>query len=65
MPELLLFPPTLSDMVACARREVAMRSVVFPRRVAEGRMKQATADRELETMRAILEKLEAEQKGEK
>lgn len=59
MPE--LFPPTLADMIACARREVAMREVVYPRRVAEGKMKRATADRELEMMRAILTKLETEQ----
>lgn len=54
-----LFAPTLVDMIACARREVAMREHVYPRRVGDGKMKQAAADRELETMRAILAKLES------
>lgn len=58
-----LFAPTLADMIACAKREVAMRERVYPRRVADGKMKPAAADRELETMRAILAKLESLRDG--
>ena len=35
-------------------REVALRARVYPGFVARGKMKQATADRELAIMRAIL-----------
>ncbi len=54
-----LFAPTLADMIACAKREVAMREHVYPRRVADGKMRPTVADRELETMRAIVAALES------
>src|SRR5438067_524814 len=54
-----LFAPgdkiTFRDKEACARRELSFRQRVFARRVAEGKMKQADADREIELMQAILE----------
>jgi hypothetical protein len=49
-----LFPPTLDDEIACVRREIGMRERVYSRRVADGKMKPEVADRELETMRAVL-----------
>lgn len=55
MPE--LFAPSLADEIDCVRREIRMRELVYPRRVADGKMKPATADRELETMRAVLDRL--------
>lgn len=53
-----LFEPTLQDEISCVRREITMRSRVYPRRVADGHMKQEAADREIETMRAVLRRLE-------
>jgi hypothetical protein len=55
MPE--LFPPTLTDLVACAEREVAMRRRVYPRRVHDRKMSQQLADAEIAKMEAIAEKL--------
>jgi hypothetical protein len=52
MPQ--LFPPTLADQITCVRREITLRRAVYPRRVASGRMSQASAERELELMRAVL-----------
>lgn len=49
-----LLPISLSDQIACIERELRMREHVYPRRVAAKRMIQATADRELEWMRAVL-----------
>lgn len=55
MPD--LFAPTLADEIACVRREIAMREKVYPRRVADNKMRADVADRELETMRAVLNRL--------
>ena len=52
-----LFPPSLAEMIACIEREIRFRVQVYPRRVAEGKMRQAKAEREIETMRAILQRL--------
>jgi hypothetical protein len=53
-----LFSPgekiTFRDKEACVRRELDFRRRVYARRVAEGKMKQADADREIEIMEAIL-----------
>jgi hypothetical protein len=52
-----LFAPgdkiTFRDKEACARRELDFRKRVYARRVAEGKMKQVDADREIEVMAAI------------
>jgi hypothetical protein len=54
-----LFAPgaklTFRHKEACVRRELNFRQRVFARRVSEGKMKQADADREIEVMSAILE----------
>jgi hypothetical protein len=44
----------LARQIRCVERELRMREVVYPRRVAERRMQQAEADDELATMRAVL-----------
>lgn len=46
---------TWSDKEKCVRRELDMRRRVYPRRVSEGKMKQADADREIEVMEALLD----------
>jgi len=50
---------TLADMIACVRREVAMREGSYPKRIAAGRMAETTAARELSRMESVLELLEA------
>ena len=51
----------IDDLIACARRELGYRKRVYPRLVAEGKMKPETAEREIELMTAIRENLEAQQ----
>jgi hypothetical protein len=60
MPQ--LFPPTIEDEITCVKREITLRASNYPRWVSAGRMSAATAERELETMRAVLATLEAVQK---
>ena len=54
-----LFAPgdkiTFRDKEACARRELDMRRRVYPRRVADQKMTQDQADREIEIMEAIVD----------
>lgn len=55
-----LFPDALPDLaaqIAEVRREIAQRERVYPRWVASGQMKQATADRQMAVMRAVLNTL--------
>ena len=44
----------IADMLTCARRELALREVVYPKRVEQGRMKPAAAEREILMMKAIV-----------
>jgi len=53
-----LFPPTLEDQIACVRREITLRERVYRRRVGEKKMSVALAEREIDTMRAVLATLE-------
>ena len=48
--------PTIScaEQLECAERELKLRQRVYPRRVADGKMTQAQADRELARMEAII-----------
>lgn len=48
----------LAQQIACVKREIAMRERIYSRRVADGKMKQQDADREIEAMRAVLETVE-------
>ncbi len=43
------------DKLECAQREIKQRRRVYARLVANGRMKQAAADREIAVMEAIAE----------
>lgn len=45
---------TLAEQIECIEREIAYRLRVYPRRVADGKMTQRLADRELDRMRAVL-----------
>jgi hypothetical protein len=48
-----LFPVSIDEMIAEASRELEMRRSVYPRRVADRKMTQATADRQIDRMTAI------------
>jgi hypothetical protein len=48
---------TIDQMIQCAQREVGMRERVYPNRVAERKMSQQVADRELDRMKAIVDTL--------
>ena len=48
----------LEDQIKCAKRELAMRKVVYPGRVRMGKMKQEAADKEIDGMEAIIATLE-------
>lgn len=45
---------SLDDQIASVAREIAMRERVYPRWVSAGKMKQATAEAEIERMKAVL-----------
>lgn len=45
---------TLQDKLNCAKRELALRRAVYPRKVSDGKMKQDAADRETGIMAAIV-----------
>jgi hypothetical protein len=51
-------PITLTDMVAEAKRELAMRRRVYPRWVEDGRMKPHQAERQIAALAAIVAELE-------
>lgn len=57
--------PSLDAQIACVKREINMRVHVYPRWVGQGRMTQAEADRELNTMRAVQATLERALKAER
>lgn len=59
-----LFPISLDDMIACVARELEMRKRVYPRWVSQHKMSQEAADREIDTMRAIHDKLANERKNQ-
>lgn len=53
----------IADMIACVRRELAMRERVYPNQVKANRMKPAEADLELRRMRGVLAFLQAQPQG--
>jgi hypothetical protein len=55
---------TLWAQVQCVRREIAMRNRVYARRVQDGKMSQATADKELAEMAAVYETLQRLERAE-
>jgi hypothetical protein len=52
-----LFPPTLDEQLQCVEREIKLRQRVYPRRIADRRMTQALADRQIALMEAVAESL--------
>ncbi len=46
---------TPDELIKCAEREIAMRKRVYALHVGSGRMKQETADHEIECMQEILQ----------
>ena len=59
-----LFPATLAEMAREAEREVALRRRVYPRWVAEGRMKPHHAERQIALMEAIAAELQRRERAE-
>ena len=55
---------TLKEQIACVKRELTMRGIVYPRRVAVGKMKPVEAEREVAAMRAVLRTLMDLEAGE-
>lgn len=53
-----LFAPTIVDQIIEVQREIEMRRAAYPRWVASKRITQATADRQLEVLRAALRTLQ-------
>lgn len=56
---------TTEDMIACVKREIAMREKVYPGRVAAGRMTHEGAQIEIRRMQAIQRVLEDRLIGER
>ena len=48
----------LTDQLACAKRELAMRRTVYPKWIVQGRMNQGKADEEIQGMAAIVETIQ-------
>lgn len=53
MADALNPPITTVEKFKAVKREVGYRAFVYPKRVADGKMKQAAADREIAIMTAI------------
>ncbi len=53
---------TIAEQIACAERELRLRQRCYPKWVQERRMSQATADKEIAGMTAIIETLRELQK---
>lgn len=51
---------TADELARCAEREVRQRSVVYPRLVAKGSMRNWAADREIAMMLEIAQRLRAQ-----
>jgi len=65
-PDLFPEAPPLVPLdlqIACVEREIRMREQVYPRWIDQKKLRQATADRELAQMRAVLATLQSLKKG--
>ena len=56
---------TITEQLACAKREVGMRKRVYPRWVEANRMTKAKADAEIAAMEAIVATLEQLERAER
>jgi hypothetical protein len=52
-----LFPIPLAEQIVCVEREIGFRKRVYPRRVADRKMTQANADKQIAAMTAVLDTL--------
>lgn len=48
----------LEDQIKCVRRELAQRAQYYPNLVRSGRLREDQAQREIDTMQAVLDTLE-------
>lgn len=48
---------SIEEQIACIERELALRQLVYPKRVALAKMSQTKADHEIGCMRAVLDTL--------
>lgn len=55
---------TLKDQIKCVRREVVMRTTYYPNLIRAGKLRERDAEHELAAMEAVLETLEALERGE-
>lgn len=55
MPD--FFPVSLEEEIAAVEREISLRKRVYPGRVLSNRMKTDRAEREIQCMEAVLERL--------
>jgi hypothetical protein len=55
----------LPEQIECVERELGMRQRVYDRRVADGKMTRALADRELARMTAVLATLQGLEASER
>lgn len=60
-----LLPVSIAEMVIEAQRELTMRKRIYPDRVRTGRMNRRQADRRIDVMQAILDRLEDLQREER
>lgn len=59
-----LLPITTHEMIAEIEREIVMRERVYPRWVADGKLKQAKADRQIAILRAAVRRLRELENGQ-
>ena len=52
-----LFPIPIAEQIKCVEREIELRRRVYPRRIADRRMSQAQADKQIAAMSAVLDSL--------
>lgn len=60
MGDLLPYPVSIDDMIEEVRRECQTRRYVYGRACSEGRMNRRLADRRIDVMDAVLQRLERE-----
>lgn len=52
-----LFPPTLSEMLSEVVREIDLRQALYPKFVSARKISKSRADRQIQVMEAVAEKL--------
>jgi hypothetical protein len=58
-PDAVASPVTIERQISCVEREIRMRLKVYARWVDQKKLTQATADKELREMRAVLDTLQS------